>query len=621
MTPDTPRSLLPPPRCVAVFSGPSPWAREPVLVAELQTGGSDWGRLDEGCRRLRARWPDWFAVAPGEAAGTDTQPAGTDPDAAAAVRVGACLAAWARGALNAMRGDVSEAGALVLRPSLLRFWVGYHLPSLAWRAAKLAVEVAGRAAISGPAGIDWAERALHAFCKQAGNLHPDRQMIFVLQAARVRGVPFLSPAGTTRAWQFGHGARSRLFYEAASNADGMVGVMLAANKAHSKQFMAALGVPVAPDIVLSDPAALGEAVRAIGWPCAVKPIDSGRGRGVTADVRDEKGLKAAFDHAQQHTRGPVMIERHIEGDDHRLLVLGGRFVSCVRRRPASVVGDGRRSLRALIDALNAARLTDSDYLKPVLEDEAFDRHLASLGLRLDSVPAPGRQVRLRSISNVSTGGELDFLTDRVHPALVKLVEAVARACGMSSLGFDYVTTDVGLHWRQSGGCFIEINETPGLDGLDRHPGKPAGWLGEALFGSDIGRIPLACAVVPAADWSEWRAWLVSLDDMPGLGLAGPGLARACGVDWQADAMSASETAAAVLRQRGVTRALLVTTDTALQTGGYPADRFETIALAGGGLPRAWVETGRRIAARFEHHAGAGDARAALATWCRANGPT
>ena len=611
-----------PPRCLAVFSGPSPWAREPVLVAELQAGDADWLRLDEGCRRLRARWPDWFTGSRGEAVDTDKQPTGADPSDPAAARVGACLAAWARGALNAMRGDVREAGARVFRPSLIRFWVGYHQPSLAWQAVRLAVEAAGRAAVSGPDGIDWAERALDAFGRRADSQHPDRQMRFVLRAARARGVPYLAPAaGASRAWQFGHGARSRLFYEAASNADGMVGVMLAVNKAHSKQFMAALGVPVAPDIVLSDPAALGEAVRAIGWPCAVKPIDSGRGRGVTADVRDEAGLKAAFDHARQHTRGPVMIERHIEGDDHRLLVLGGRFVSCVRRRPASVVGDGRRNLRALIDELNAARRADSDYLKPVLEDEAFERQLASLGLRLDSVPTPGQQVRLRSISNVSMGGELDFQTDRVHPALVKLVEAVARACGMSSIGFDYMTPDVGLHWRESGGCFIEINETPGLDGLDRHPGKPAGWLGEALFGSDIGRIPLACAVVPAADWPDWRAWLASIDDSPGLGLAGPGLARACGVDWQADAMSASEVAAAVLRQPGVTRALLVITEAALQAGGYPADRFDTIVLAGSGLPRAWIETGRRVAAQFEHHAGAGDARAALATWCRASGAT
>lgn len=613
MTPDKKLSQIAPPRCLALYSGPSPWSPEPVLIAELAADAEGIAQLALGCTGLAARWPAWLH---------DLQH--DDETGAPIARVGAQLAGWTQGVLNEVRGDVRVAGTAVTGREALLFQVGYHDASLAWHALRLAIEAAGRVASFGQAGLDWAERALEGFWAKARVQHPDHQIHFLLRAARSRGVPCLAPVDSTRAWQFGQGARGRLYFKTASNADGFVGTMLAGDKQRSKQFMAALGVPIAPDVVVTDPAQLGEAVRRIGWPCAVKPLDGGQGRGVTAGVSDADALAAAFAHARRFTNGPVMIERHLDGDDHRLLVLAGRFASCVRRRPATVTGDGRQTLRELIDALNQARRTDAAgaYLKPVREDDAFERHLAGLGMRLDTVPAQGQSVRLRSVANLSMGGELDYMSERVHPELVALVEGFSRACGLATIGFDYVTTDIGLPWQASGGCFIEFNETPALDGLERHPGRPANWLGEALFGGAVGRIPLACLIVRSADWPAWRAWLAGLHGIAGLGMSGPGFVHANGIDWHAEGKHANEAAVSVLRHATVDRALLVSTDEALLANGYPADRFDELIVAAARLPASWVEVGRRIARRVSLHADvdADTARAAIAAWCEADLP-
>jgi len=34
------------------------------------------------------------------------------------------------------------------------------------------------------------------------------------------------------------------------------------------------------------------------------------------------------------------VESYIKGEDHRLLVVGGKLIAAARRRPAHVTGDG-----------------------------------------------------------------------------------------------------------------------------------------------------------------------------------------------------------------------------------------------------------------------------------------
>ena len=63
-----------------------------------------------------------------------------------------------------------------------------------------------------------------------------------------------------------------------------------------------------------------------------------RGTGVSPNLADETAVRRAFPLARRH--GAVLVERHVPGDDHRLLVCGGRLIAAARRLPPKVVGDG-----------------------------------------------------------------------------------------------------------------------------------------------------------------------------------------------------------------------------------------------------------------------------------------
>src|SRR3546814_4571108 len=64
-----------------------------------------------------------------------------------------------------------------------------------------------------------------------------------------------------------------------------------------------------------------------------------------------RSLRQAFERGLQAGE-PVVVEAFIPGEDHRLLVVGGKLVAAARRIPASVIGDGRHSVRELVDLAN-----------------------------------------------------------------------------------------------------------------------------------------------------------------------------------------------------------------------------------------------------------------------------
>jgi cyanophycin synthetase len=214
----------------------------------------------------------------------------------------------------------------------------------------------------------------------------------LLQSANKKGIPtvYLADEGLM---QYGYGRKQVRGVATTFDRDSHLDSDFTTRKDDCKSFLHALGFPVPlGDIVIT----LNEALRAadrIGYPVAVKPVVGHKGIGVTAEVNNDKELELAFDRAVmahgEDQRIRVIVEKHISGNDFRLLCVDGKFVAATERRPASVVGDGQSTIAQLIDQENAKpeRLdTPTSALGKIIEDEAMDRYLEEQGLSLDSVP-------------------------------------------------------------------------------------------------------------------------------------------------------------------------------------------------------------------------------------------
>lgn len=321
---------------------------------------------------------------------------------------------------------------------------------------------------------------------------------YLIDVARRRGIPVSPAVQKSGIWRFGQGAASRHLYAAATDRDGLTGTILARHKGWANALVAGLGFPATVQRVVHSREDLVAQARVLGFPVAVKPLAAGMGMGVFAEIRTEADLLRAHAGAAPLSPQGMVVERHVAGLDHRLTVCGGRLAWAVIRHRAQVTGDGVHAVRELINLENARRLAadHAERLKPITIDDELVIQLQNQSLTLESRPAAGAPVSLRSVANVARGGTVEDCTARVHPAVRDMAEAIARAARLDVIGVDFITPDIARSWRDVPCAVIEINATPAI-----FTDAQAAVMVEALFppGSD-GRIPtvLLVDVVPAA---------------------------------------------------------------------------------------------------------------------------
>ncbi|WP_374569011.1 cyanophycin synthetase [Ideonella sp.] len=299
--------------------------------------------------------------------------------------------------------------------------------------------------------------------------------------------------------QLGYGARQRRIWTAETDLTGAIAETIACDKDLTKSLLTACGVPVPEGEIVTSPADAWRAAQDFDQPVVVKPTDGNHGRGVTLDLTQEADVHAAYEVAARHG-SEVMVERFIPGQEHRLLVVGGRVVAAARGETAWITGDGQHNVADLVDQQinnDPRRGTTEDHplnrLNP-REDGVMLLDLQRQGLTPDSVPPAGKRVLVQRNGNVAID-----CTDDVHPEVDHYVSLAAQAVGLDIAGIDVVAEDIGRPLHEQGGAVVEVNAGPGLlSHLKPAVGKPrpvGQAIVEQLFPSDEhdahpGRIPI-----------------------------------------------------------------------------------------------------------------------------------
>lgn len=424
------------------------------------------------------------------------------------------------------------------------------------------------------------------------------ELVLPLETARFmgeamrRGIPWMRLAGSCV--QLGHGHRQRRVYRRYTDATSSIASRLATHKPAAAQVLGGAGLPVPPHVAVQDEAEAVAAARRIGYPVVIKPTDTDRGTGVSPNLGDETAVRRAFPLARRH--GAVLVERHVPGDDHRLLVCGGRLIAAARRLPPKIVGDGSSTVAMLIDRLNAdprRGLGKLTMLEVLIVDEEVVRVLTSQGLTLLSVPEAGRPVPLRHAANLSTGGTAENVTGMVHPDNRRLAERAARILGLDLVGVDLITPDIARSHLEVGGAICDINPSPGFRPHLSSEGSP-----------DVVRLVMEMLLPPGADG---RIPIVLLAGTNGktttarmlgaiLAAAGhvPGLATSDGTSVDGARIAAGDLAGPrgagmLLRDPAVTAAVLETASSSIARRGLAVDACSVGAVLNVAVDPAGVE--------------------------------
>jgi len=293
----------------------------------------------------------------------------------------------------------------------------------------------------------------------------DQMTLALLRIAEQRGLPWYRMAYPQRLVQVGQGIHGRRLHETMLDTTDYFAVRLASNKSATHQLLQRLGFPQPAHRLVHTVEQAMQAAGAIGFPVAVKPWRGSKGSGVSVGVATNAQVEQAFRKAVQVDSGGVIIESVVSGDDHRLLVVGGKLLAAARRLPAMVTGNGQSTVTELVKELNRDPRRGIGYQKLMqvvdIDQEAVDV-LAAQGLAANTIPAAGQCVLLRRTANIARGGTAEDVTDIMHPDNKRLAEDVARVVGLDVTGIDFLTTDIRRSWRDIGGGIIEVNPNPGL---------------------------------------------------------------------------------------------------------------------------------------------------------------
>ncbi|NEN24252.1 cyanophycin synthetase [Cryomorpha ignava] len=318
----------------------------------------------------------------------------------------------------------------------------------------------------------------------------------IIEEAEARGIPWIR-LNKYSLCQLGYGANQKRIQATVTSETSSIGVELACDKEDTKFLLEQAEVQVPRGEIIRKESSLEETCRYVGFPLVIKPVDGNHGRGITVNIKNYADAVVAFNAAKDISRA-VIVEKYINGEDYRLLVINNKLVAAAKRTPAHVIGDGKSTIQQLVDKVNSdprRGYGHENVLTQITVNELTKTIIAAKGYHIDSVIAEGEMLILKDTANLSTGGTSADVTDIVHPSNVSMAERISKIIDLDICGIDIMTTDISQPLNDTGGAVLEVNAGPGFrmhlaptSGLARNVAAPV--IDKLFPHGDTGRIPI-----------------------------------------------------------------------------------------------------------------------------------
>jgi len=271
---------------------------------------------------------------------------------------------------------------------------------------------------------------------------------------------------------FGTGCHGQRLSSTMTPSTSAQGLVFAKNKRTTASLLRSAGLPGAVHTTAKTWEETLAAVDQLGYPVVIKPYDRDNGQGVYAGISDESALRLAYNEVTKLVP-EFLVERHAEGTGHRFTIYRDQAITVTRKLPATIVGDGTRTVKYLIDhyETEARRIKRPEDGEPFvviatngarhdIDDEVLGM-LEQQGVELETVLAEGQAIQLRRRNNASAGGQtraIDCTT--IHPDNTAVCLRAARLVGLDIAGVDFITTDITRSWLETGALICEVNAIP-----------------------------------------------------------------------------------------------------------------------------------------------------------------
>ena len=285
----------------------------------------------------------------------------------------------------------------------------------------------------------------------------------IVDEAVARDIPYIRLNDESLV-QLGYGKNQVRFRATMTDKTSSIAVDLASNKDETKRMLGEAAIPVAKGYCISQESQLSETIEKIGFPLVFKPLDGNHGKGASINVKTHEEAVNAFHHAKKYSRR-IIIEKFIEGFDFRVLVINHKFIAAALREPAHVIGDGKSTIRELIEKENKdprRGYGHENVLTEISIDRETEEQLAKKSYTTETILKKDELCYLKGTANLSTGGTSTDVTDMVHPHNIFICERISRIIGLDICGIDIMAQNLSEPLESTGGVILEVNAAPGF---------------------------------------------------------------------------------------------------------------------------------------------------------------
>ncbi|SET27100.1 cyanophycin synthetase [Natronincola peptidivorans] len=289
--------------------------------------------------------------------------------------------------------------------------------------------------------------------------------------AKKRKIPVMR-IGNHSLLQLGYGKYAKKVQATITGNTNSIAVDIACDKELTNHILRIHGLPVPEGKVAHTYEEVKNVIDKIGFPVVVKPYNGNQGKGVSLNLNSLREVRKAFSIAQGYS-WQVLVEKYIPGKHYRVAVVQEKVVAVSERIAAHIIGNGKNTIKELIDIENQNPLRGEGHEKPLTKIKIDDVMLFLLnktGKKLEDIPQKGETVYLRENDNLSTGGIALDVTADIHPDNARLAINAARAIDLDVAGVDITTPNIEKSILEEGGAIIEVNASPGIR-MHHYPSK------------------------------------------------------------------------------------------------------------------------------------------------------
>jgi len=178
----------------------------------------------------------------------------------------------------------------------------------------------------------------------------------------------------------------------------------------------------------------------------------------------------------------MIIQKQVEWDEYRLLVLVWKVILSINRIPASIIWDWEWNIWNLIKYENQNNILRWNWYSKALTYIKIDNELISYiwkqWIDLESVPISWKKIQLRWTSNIWTCGTMIDVSDIISDDIKKLACELVKTLWLGIAWVDLITNDITKPLKETWWIILEINDTPWL------------WWDRELTGVNTGRVIL-----------------------------------------------------------------------------------------------------------------------------------